>query len=54
MLCENKFCIYYADDECVLDEIELDIQGSCKCCIYVNISEKELEKKRHEQIYRRY
>ncbi len=52
MLCENLFCIYYQDDECILDEIELDICGSCKCCIYVDIPEKQLEKKRKEGMYK--
>lgn len=48
MKCENKFCIYFSDNECILDEAELDIQGSCTKCIYINLSEKELTKKRIE------
>lgn len=52
MLCENLFCIYYSDEECILDEIELDICGNCKCCIYVDIPEKQLAKKRHEGLYK--
>ncbi len=54
MLCENLFCIYYSDGVCRLNEIELDIQGNCKYCIYVKISEKELQKKRDELLYKNY
>ena len=54
MLCDNFFCIYYSQGECILDEIELDIQGSCKCCIYIKMGEKELQKKRDELLYRSY
>ena len=50
MLCENIFCIYNSDDRCQLDEIELDIIGNCKTCVYVEIGKKELEKKKKEQL----
>ena len=53
MLCENIFCIYYEDEECVLGETELDMTGSCKNCIYVSIPEKELKEKR-EKLLNRY
>lgn len=46
MLCENLFCIYWSNDECVLDNISLDIQGSCTSCIYVNIDESILKSQR--------
>ncbi len=41
--CENMFCIYQNDNRCVLDDIDLDIQGSCMDCIYVNIDKKLLD-----------
>ena len=44
MLCENCFCLYYEDEKCILEEIELDICGNCKSCIYIDITEKELAK----------
>lgn len=50
MKCENKFCIYFSENECMLDEVELDIGGSCKCCIYIKISEKELQEKRNSTL----
>lgn len=46
MKCSNVFCIYWSDDECLLDNITLDIQGNCECCIYVNIDDAELQKHR--------
>lgn len=44
MNCENSFCVYQEDGICVLREIELDIQGQCKDCIYVDIEEESLQK----------
>ena len=46
MRCENIFCIYFSNKKCILDEISLDIQGTCENCIYVDIDEEVLEKKR--------
>ncbi len=43
MECLNYFCIYQKDDECMLDEIELDINGSCAECIYPDIPPQILE-----------
>lgn len=31
---DNEFCVYQKNDECTLDEIELDISGLCTTCIY--------------------
>ena len=54
MLCENCFCLYYEDEKCILEEIELDICGNCKSCIYIDFTEKELAKKRKEQLRKMY
>lgn len=35
MRCENIFCVYNHNDECVIDR-ELDIMGRCRDCIYVS------------------
>ena len=54
MECLNNFCIYQKDDKCMLDEIELDINGSCTECIYPDIPthileyEKEKLRKKYE------
>ncbi len=52
MQCENKFCIYNNKNGCILDEIELDILGCCKSCIYIKISEEELEKRKKEALHK--
>lgn len=44
MKCENLFCIYQSDDNCLLEHIDLDIQGQCKECIYPDIDEEYLKK----------
>ena len=49
MLCENRFCIYWSENSCLLDEIELDVQGSCMSCIYVNLDETILQEQRQLQ-----
>ncbi len=50
MNCENIYCVYWRDNECSLREISLDIQGSCKNCIYVNIPVNEIRKQREKQL----
>lgn len=30
MKCHNQLCIYQEDDQCILEEIELDSWGRCK------------------------
>lgn len=48
MKCENDFCIYWQDGECVLEDISIDIGGRCDDCIYVNIPEEQLKIARKE------
>ena len=40
--CENEFCIYQEQGNCILESIQLDIQGNCLDCIYINIDEDTL------------
>ena len=35
--CDNIFCIYWKKNICILEEISLDIQGSCTDCNYVSL-----------------
>lgn len=44
MRCENLFCIYEREGECLLDVIDLDMQGGCNECVYVDIDKDYLEK----------
>ena len=46
MFCENKLCVYWEEDMCILEEVELDFQGKCTQCIYIDIDDEELEKYR--------
>ena len=44
MKCENYLCIYEKDGDCLLTNIELDIMGQCKECIYIELEEESLKK----------
>lgn len=39
--CENEFCIYQKQGTCILDSVQLNVQGNCVDCIYINV-EKNL------------
>ncbi len=43
MKCENRFCIYQAKGNCVLEEVGINSLGMCTECIYPAIDEKILE-----------
>ena len=43
MKCENYFCVYQENGTCILNNIELDIQGLCKDCTYPDFDENELQ-----------
>lgn len=40
--CENKFCIYQNQGNCMLESVQLDNQGSCIDCISIHIEEEAL------------
>lgn len=42
LFCENEFCIYQKQNKCVLKSVQLDIQGNCENCLYINIEEDTL------------
>ncbi|MBQ9355592.1 MAG: hypothetical protein IJT84_07950 [Clostridia bacterium] len=46
MKCENYFCIYETNGNCILKEISLDVNGICEECIYPSISQELLEKEK--------
>ncbi len=48
MNCENYLCIYQNKGQCTLDEIELDVIGVCKECIYIDFSKENLQQKKQE------
>lgn len=41
LFCENEFCIYQKQGMCILEKVQLDIQGNCVDCIYINV-EKDM------------
>jgi len=43
LFCENEFCIYQKQGNCILERVKLDIQGNCMDCLYVNIQEDTLD-----------
>lgn len=40
--CENEFCIYQKQGICILESVQLDIQGNCVDCIYINVEKDTL------------
>ncbi len=40
---KNLFCIYQKNSHCILEDIELDIEGQCKECIYPDIDLEKLQ-----------
>ena len=44
LFCENEFCIYQKQGICILESVQLDIQGNCVSCIYINLEEADLNK----------
>ncbi len=48
MQCENNYCIYEEDGECILSEISVDSCGNCSECIVVNISKDLLARLKSE------
>ena len=52
MICENIFCVYNKEENCVLGDVELDIQGKCTSCEYVDIDDEYLKRKKKEALER--
>ncbi len=48
MRCENSFCIYLSNGECILDTIEINSVGMCTECIYPNIDATILNEAKSE------
>lgn len=44
--CYQTFCIYQKKNRCLLDKIEIEEAGLCRCCITVPLDETELELKK--------
>ena len=46
MVCENLFCIYQQEGECLLQEIQPDCTGVCTNCIYPILNEDYLNQEK--------
>ena len=44
MKCENYYCIYEKDGECLFDEVGVTSGGICSECILVSVPFEALEK----------
>jgi hypothetical protein len=44
MKCKNCFCIFQKNGNCLLDSVEININGVCTSFTAVNVSEEELNK----------
>lgn len=51
MRCENEFCIYQTDNNCILNNIELDINGTCLSCILIQIPNETLNEFKNKALY---
>lgn len=50
MNCDNCFCIYFKQGQCILEKISLNNLGSCENCIYIDIDEETLQKEREKSL----
>ena len=48
--CENEFCIYQQDNNCILENLELDISGQCLSCNLVSLDADELYNAKQSQL----
>ncbi len=46
--CLKELCIYQKNDRCMLDNIELDMNGCCDSCICPMIPEEVLEREKEK------
>ena len=51
--CENHLCIYWEENQCLLEWICIDSQGHCQSCIQADIPEDLLAQAR-EKMRRQY
>ncbi len=53
MECENVYCVYQNEGKCILEEISIDISGSCSEKIYIDVDADTVQqaKKRLLEVY---
>ncbi len=53
MKCENEFCIYQENGDCIIDDISLDAAGCCTECINISLNKNfltEIKKQIREKL----
>ena len=50
MNCENEYCIYNKDFECILSKIEVNGFGACDSCILVTLDAYFLKIEKERQL----
>jgi len=50
MQCENEYCVYYKENKCVLEQVEIDSLGMCATCIRISLDESFLLEERKRQL----
>lgn len=50
MYCEQKFCIYNHENECVLTEISINSLGMCDDALWININTNLLNRLKEKQL----
>ena len=50
MRCDNHFCVYWSNNCCTLQEITLDIIGSCTNCVPVDLKKRVQKEKRENAL----
>ena len=49
MKCDNIYCVYWKNNQCIYDDTEIDLQGRCILCKYVDVDENTLRELRESQ-----
>lgn len=48
--CDNYLCVYWKNDKCICDDIELDVSGLCSSCVYFIENDDKLNKLREKTL----
>lgn len=51
MNCENRFCIYEANGNCILKNVRIDSLGMCAACICVDVDEEILDQAKSKLLH---
>ena len=49
MQCEQEYCVYNENSNCLVRDISVNIFGMCESCIIVSLDEELLEKEKKRQ-----